>query len=116
MPVVLDARAPADEDHLDVGFNRTSDLPYHAVVHRHVAPTEEVKVLVLDDPFKLFHAVASFLRVTGKKDQPCAVLLSVRQGDPFLRRRLLHEGVGHLDEQARAVTGLFVAAARAAVR
>src|SRR5262249_769033 len=113
--VVTDAMVAADENLPDDRLGLAGRLAERRVVRRHVAPAEERLPLVADD--LVHHALDGLplARVGGQKDGADAVAAGRRQRDAEALALLLDEGVRDLEEDARAVAGVLLAAAGAAV-
>ena len=110
-------RGPAADEHLFEprlgGHGRRAQQP---IVGRHVPPAEQVLAFLADDPFE--HAADLFagrLRMR-EEDEAGAVAARRRQRDAERRGHLAQEAVRHLHEDAGAVAGCRLAAARAAVQ
>ena len=88
-----------------------------------VSPSDELLVgtvrqprndlaLGLDDLLEALLQPAALDPVAREEDQAAAVLAGPRQGDAGLLADLLEEGVRHLDQDAGAVAGVGLGAAR----
>ena len=79
------------------------------------APAEKLLVFIANDFFNNVLAAQAVLRILGKKNQTGTILAERGQMEAELGRFLLNKSVGHLKEDARAVTGIGLATTSAAV-
>jgi hypothetical protein len=105
-----------DEHLRDDRARRARRFTDRSIVDRQCTPAEHLEVLFAGDLLdQLSKTFALVLRVR-QEDEPGAVFPGRRQGDAERRRDLSEEAIGNLDEDAGAVTGVGLAAARAAVQ
>ena len=114
--LVLDALAAADKDlpHHRLGFPRQRADDF--VVDGQVAPAQQQLALLPDDVLEQGDTPPARFGILRKKNQARAIFLNAGQLDADLAALAREKIVRHLHEDARAVSGLFVAPARAAVR
>ena len=114
--VLIHARRAPDENLLDVGLRVARHAPDRVSVDRRVAPAEHGQPLLargfLHDAF----AEDSVLRIDGKKYHPDAIFAGRGKRETEARAFALEKSVRNLNQDARAVARLRIAAARAAMR
>ena len=112
---VGDAGGPADEDLVDDRLDRARARSDGGVVGGHPPPAEDG--LPLFSHHRLEHGAAAggLARVAGQEDEAGPVVTGGGQGEAEPAALAREEGVRHLDEDARAVPGVDLAAAGAAV-
>ena len=112
---VLDRRAAPDERHEHVGLLRFGGFAQVGVVGRHRAPTEEFLPLgpddLLEEPLDIFAQAL----VGREKHHGHPVIAGRRKLDVLLLGHRREELVRSLDENARAIAGVFLEPAGAAV-
>ena len=113
--VLVHARRVADENLLDVGLRVARHPPDHVAVDRRVAPAQHAKSFLAHDLFDDSFAQQPVMRIDRKKYHAHSVLTRSRQGETQARRFALEESVGNLDQDARAIAGLRIASASAAM-
>ena len=96
-------------------FGRDGGLSQRTVLGRHGPPAEQAQAFGGDDLFKELFAFVPFRGAGGQKDQAHAVFARPGQGNLHFAAGFLEERVGHLQQNARAVAGVDLAAARAAM-
>ena len=108
--------AATDEDLAHERFGRQHALAQSGIVDRHVAPAEDVLAFGFDK--LLDHPDAGRPRPFGLGHEHHAdgVFARFRKRDSDIAAHRAQMGVGHLDENARAVAGQRVGADRAAMR
>jgi len=109
--VILIAAA-GDEQLTEPRHRAQRAVAEHAGNDGDVAPAKHREALLLDDPFDLFNRLLGFGGILRKEGNAGCVLTSRRQVEVD---DCAIEGVGHLDQNARAVAGVRVGAERAAV-
>ena len=106
----------ADEDLLDVGLRDPRDPADGRAFDRSIAPAEHAQAFFAHDPLDDAFALQTRMRLDRQKHHPDAVLAGRRQREAELAALPREELVRNLDEHARAIAGLRIAAASAAVR
>ena len=113
--VVPHTRPAADQHLRDVRLDRERAGPDQVIVGGDLPPAEEPLALLVDDRMQeRAHAVA-LLRGARQEHEPAAVLLGRRQGNAQAAALATKERVRNLDQDAGAVAGVRLAAARAPV-
>ncbi len=69
-----------------------------------------------DGSFDQLSQLVALGSTVRQKHQPGAIVARRRQGETEVRRRLTQEAIGHLNEDARAIAGVRLASAGAAVQ
>ena len=111
---IAHARAAPDEYLADERLAGARGLPERAVVHRHRAPAEDDLPFGLDDVLEDLDQPPPPRRIAREEDEPARILAGPREREQaVLPGDVLEIGVRHLDEDARAVAGIRLAAARA---
>ena len=116
-PLERRARAHApDEELLEHRHARLPKRPDDARIDRHVAPADDLLVVVPDGALERAHLGRAPIGLARQEHLRDAVVVRVRDLDAEVRHRALEERVRHLDEDARAVAGARIAPGRAAMR
>ncbi len=90
--------------------------PRELLFDRHRAPAEQGLPFRLDDVLEYLDQAPAPGRIAGQEHQSARILSGAGEREqPVLLRDVLEEGMRHLDEHARAVAGIGLAAAGAAV-
>ncbi len=108
-------RGPADEDLPEQGRDRHRTGAERRGVGGDIAPPEELLPFLADDARDQVLDAATHLRLAREKDQAGAVGARRRQCEAQPLRLAPEEAVRHLQQDAGAVAGVRLAAARAAV-
>jgi hypothetical protein len=108
--------APPDDDLPKHRLNRDGARPESPVVSRHVTPAEYLLPFLHNDSLEKAFDRGSGCRITGQEDEPRAVAAFGGQADTKAHRLVAQEAIRHLHEDARAVTGIDLAAAGAAMQ
>ncbi len=113
--VVAQAVVAADEHLADGRLGVLGGFAERGMIRRHVAPAEQRLPFLADDLVE--HALDDppLVRVGGQEHAADAVAPGRGERDVEAVALLLEEGVWHLEENARAVAGVLLATARAAV-
>ncbi len=114
--VVGQIRAAPDEDLAHERFARLRGVADHRVVRRYRAPADHFLPFLGDNHLEEPLAVPTLRRVGRQEQHPDAVLTPRRQLDARVARGLAEKLVRHLDEHPRAVAGIGLRAAGAAMR
>ncbi len=111
---VAHAGAAPDEYLADERLAGARGLPERAVVHRHRAPAEDDLPFGLDDVLEDLDQPPPPRRIARQEYEPARILAGPREREQaVLPGDVLEIGVRHLDEDAGAVAGIRLAAARA---
>ena len=113
--LVRDRRITLDEYLAHERLAGACRLAEHAVHGRDRAPADHVLALGLHHLLELLLDLAAYRGIARQEDDAAAVLAGRRQRDARLAAHLLVEGVRHLDQHARPVAGVDLAAAGATV-
>ncbi len=114
--LVAHGGAAPDEYLPDERLAGAGGLAEGAVVHRHRAPAEDDLPLGLDDVLEYLDQPPPPGRIAGEEDEPARILPGTgEREEPVLLCHVLEIGVRHLDEDARAIAGIRLAAAGAPV-
>ena len=113
--VLIEAVGVADEDLLDVGPRGAGDAADGVVVDGRVAPAEHGQAFLAHDALQDAFGEEAFVAFDRQEDHADAVLARRRESEAEAVTLTGEEGVGDLDEDAGAVTGVGVAAGGAAV-
>ncbi len=105
--------ALADEEVLEDWLDGAGAVPERRVVRWHAPPAEQRLAFFVDDACDERLEGLALRRIVRQEDQAGAVLAGGRQVESEIERA--KEPVRHLQQQAGAVTGVGLAAARAAV-
>jgi len=112
---LAERRRCGDEDLLDDRPRRRGRGAEVAVLHRHRAPPEQCLPLVRHDALEHLANLLARGAVGGQEHRARPVRAGVGQRQPGRGRRLAQEAVRHLDQNARAVSGVRFTPAGAAV-
>jgi hypothetical protein len=110
------ARRAADEHLLEHGLDGPRARAHRGGIGRDISPAHDGLAFILDD---LLHDTPALRRLAGRagqEDEARAVVPGGREGDARARALAAEEGMRHLDEDARAVAGVDLAAARPPVQ
>ena len=110
------ARGAADENLPEHGLDRHRARTELAVVGRDVTPSEHELAFVDDDLLEHRLDLLAHRRIARQEHQAGAVAALGRQVDPEPIGLFSEEPVGHLHQDARAVAGIHLASAGAAVQ
>src|SRR5262249_30721613 len=110
------AGSPCDEDLLESRLDRLRARPDGRVVRRYLAPAEDRLAFLGDDGLEHGAAARGLGRITRQEDEAGSVMVRGREGDAERRALASEEGVRHLDQDARAVPRIDLAAAGPAVQ
>src|SRR5262249_14881229 len=116
VPMIAHRLAPANEDLGDVGLDRERAGADEVVVGGDLAPSEQVLAFLVDDGVQEGADPVPLLGISRQEHDPAAVLAGRWQADTQSRALAPQELVGHLEEDAGAVTGVRLAPARAPVQ
>src|SRR5205823_10349897 len=112
----IERASTTDKHLLEARLGRHGGGAKTSIVGRDRPPAEQLLTFLADDGFE---GAANFLPrfiPVGKEYEPGAVTAGGRQRDPEGRRDLSEKPVGHLDQDAGAVSRVRLAAAGAAVQ
>jgi hypothetical protein len=113
---VISHRGAAADEHLhDVRLDRERAGADQMVVGGHLAPAEQVLAFLLDDRVQESAHDIPLLGVTRQEDESAAIVLGRRQGNAQAAALATKELVRNLYQDAGAVAGVRLAAARPAV-
>ena len=101
---------------LDIRLRGARLASNRVAVHRRIAPAQNLQALFLRNALKHALALQAVLPVHGKKAHGHAVLAGAGQLHAQLAALARKKHMGNLNQDARAVAGLRVAASRAAMR
>jgi len=113
--LVGDLRVAADEHLAHERLAGAGRVAEHAVVRLHRAPADHRLALGLNDLLEFLLDLAPDRGVARQEDDATAVLARLRQCDARLAADLVVEGVRHLNQHARAVAGVHLGTAGAAM-
>src|SRR6185369_13063102 len=114
--LVLRVLAGAHEDLADGGHHALRDLAGRLLVHGHAPPAEDLLALLTDHLLDDALALVPLVHLVRQEDHADAVLAGGGEIDAERLRLAAEERVRDLDEDAGAVAGVRIAAARAPVR
>ena len=114
--VIPHSRSAADEHLGDVRLDRERAGADEVVVGRNVPPAEEALALFVHDRVQERANAVPLLRVSRQEHEPAAVLLGRRQENPQAIALTPQELVRHLEQDAGAIAGIRLAAARTPVK
>ena len=114
--VLIHLRAALDENLLDVRLAAARHAPDGVAVERRVAPAQNREAFFLRNPLDDAFAQNPLVRIHRQEHHAHAVFAGRWQGNAKRLAFALEKRVRNLDQDARAVAGLRIAAAGAAVR
>jgi len=114
--ISLGAPAIRDEHLFDDRLGRARRCAQARIVTRHDAPAKDGVPLRVNGPFDQLPDVVAVGLALRQEDKTGAILARRRQCEPEVRRRLAQEPIGHLHEHTRAVAGIRLRPAGAAVQ
>ena len=104
-----------DEELAETRLAGARGRPDHGVVARHLAPTEQDLTFFLNDALELCDTELCVFCVTRQEHQAGAVMTESRQFETERGAGRAQESIGHLNQDAGTVAGIFFATARTAV-
>ncbi len=113
--VVHDARTPCDEDHPHLGFRPPGRLAERPIVDLDRPPPDDALPFGGDDLLEVDLDRAPVVDIRRQEDHPDTVVAGPRQAVAVAIRLPVQEGVRHLDQDPRAVSGVGLCPARAPV-
>jgi hypothetical protein len=114
--LVTEPRAPADEDLLDVRLGADRAGPQGVVVGGHVPPAQRPLAFLVHERVEEGLDLFALDEVARQEDETGPVLPGRGQDDPQPGALAAQERVGHLEQDARAVARVRLAAAGAPVQ
>src|SRR5262249_59168655 len=107
---VGDAGSPCDEDLLEGGLDGLRARPDGRVVRGYRAPAEDRLAFLGDDGLERGAAARGLGRIPRQEDEAGSVMPRGREGNAERRALAGEEAVRHLDQDARAVPRIGLAA------